>query len=200
MYNISPTKWRTIRAYHIDKYSRALRKGEVDKGIIPLTDTINRIDEDIVTTSSCYGRILLLKTKEIGEKKIENIYKKWHHPADINEIWREIEKYSGKETLWLLLQSTIIHIKCRRLDKAIKLRNLGIEAGYKYSKILSISDKGITVEISGTERLNIPVKKENLLLITPETKKILKKIYLEMFDRIEKRKTKFIEILKSKNL
>lgn len=200
MYIISPTKWRKIRAYHIDRYARALRKGEVDKGIIPLINTINKIDEDIVTTSSCYGRILLLKTKELGEKSIENIYRKWHHPADINEIWREIDEYSDKETLWLLLQSTIIHIKCRTLEKAIRLRNLGIEAGYKYSKILSISNKGITVEISGTERLNMPIKKGNQLLINLEMKKILEKIYLEMFSRIEKRKINFIEILKKKNL
>ncbi len=200
MTTIPITKWRRIRRYHLDKYARALRKGEVDDGIIPLTNLINKIDPDIVTTSSCYGRILLLKIRDLGEKRIENIYMKWHHPIDIDVLWREIERYTGGETLWLLLQSTIIHIKCRTLDKAVKIRNLGIEAGYKYSKILSISQKGITVEISGTERLNMPVKSGDKLLIKPEMRETLKMIYLEMFNRIENRKKRFMEILKNKNL
>jgi len=200
MLNINPNKWIRIRKYHLEKYIRALRKGEVDKPIVPLLDLLNEIDEDIVTTSSCYGRILLLKTKNIGEKSIENIYRKWHHPADINEIWKVIEEYDDTDLLWLLLQSTIIHIKCRTLEKAIWIRNMGIQAGYKYSKILSISDKGITVEISGTERLNMPIKKGSVLYINPEIRELIKNLYLEMFDRIEKRKVKFIELLKNKNL
>ncbi len=200
MIQINPNKWRRIRTHHLNRYARALRKNEVDQGITELTNLINSIDPDIVTTSSCYGRILLLKLKNLGEKRIENIYMKWHQPPPIQEIKRYIEKYNGDEMLWLLLQSTIIHIKSRTLSKAIWIRNLGVKAGYKYSKILSISDKGITVEIAGTERLNMPIKKGRETFIKPNMYNLIEKLYFNMFDRIEKRKNKFIELLKNKNL
>ena len=192
-------KWSRIRRHHIARYYRALRKGEVDDGIRELIEHINRFSDDIVTTSSCYGRITLLKLKRLGEKSKSNFLYKWHHPADIDEIWRKIVEFEGNEVLWLKIQSTIIHVKCRTIDSATKIRNLGIMAGYKFSKILSISENGITVEISGTERMSLPVKIGGVMLIKGEFKNILKDVYNEMFKRIEDKKMRFINLLKKEN-
>jgi len=192
--------WREIRHRHIVSLTRAYRKGLVDEGIIPLIEEINNYSEECVTTSSCYGRIVLISFRYIGDKSLSSFYRKWHEPVDKDILWREIIGYKGRHPLWLLLQSTIIHVKCRTLDKAIELRNLGLEAGYKYSKILSISNRGFTTEISGTERLNLPVKKENKTLINEEFMEYFSEIMNEMFERIEIKKNRLIEILKNKNL
>jgi len=192
--------WREIRRKHIISLTRAYRKGLVDEDIIPLIKEINNYSDDCVTTSSCYGRIVLISFRYIGDKSLSSFYRKWHKPIEKDILWREIHRYKGRHTLWLLLQSTIIHIKCRTLDKAIELRNMGLEAGYKYSKILSISSRGFTTEISGTERLNLPVKRGDKILINEEFMEYFSEIMKEMFERIEIKKNRLIEILKNKNL
>ena len=192
--------WKDIRRQHLTAFTRAYRKGLVDKGIIPLLNAVNNYTEDCVTTSSCYGRIVLIAFRHIGDKSLSSFYRKWHGPVDKEIIWREIQNYRGEYPLWLLLQSTIIHIKCRSLKIAIEIRNKGLEAGYKYSKILSISPRGITTEISGTERLNLPVKIGDKILINKDFMEYFSKIMNEMFQRIEIKKIRLIEILENKNL
>ncbi len=192
--------WREVRRKHIASLTRAYRKGLVDKEILPLLEAINTYSKDCVTTSSCYGRIVLISFRYIGDKSLSSFYRKWHGPVEKEVVWREILNYHGEYPLWLLLQSTIVHIKCRTLEMAIKMRNLGLEAGYKYSKILSISSRGFTTEISSTERLNLPVKSGEKLLVNKDFMEYFSKIMKEMFERIEIKKNSLVEILKNKNL
>ncbi len=198
--DIDPGKWERIRRYHLYKLAYAYRHGYVDKGIIPLIEAINNYSSDCVTTSSCYGRIVLLKLIKIGMKDKSIFYKKWHEPIKKEILMEAIYSYKDDTPLWLVLQSTIIHIKCRTLKMSIWLRNLGLESGYKYSKLLSISTRGFTTEISGTERLNLPLKINNKILVKEEFLEYFSKISDEMFRRIEIKKNRFIEILKNKNL
>jgi tRNA wybutosine-synthesizing protein 3 len=192
--------WERIRERHLAELERAYENGLVDLEINPLLEAINNYSKDCITTSSCYGRIVLIASRHIGDKSYSSFYRKWHHPIDKEDLWREIINYRGKRTLWLLLQSSIIHVKCRTLELAIEMRNMGIEAGYKFSKILSISTTGFTTEISGTERLNLPVNKGGEILIDRKFIDYFPKITNEMFQRIEIKKNRLIEILKKKNL
>lgn len=192
--------WKRNRKRALRKLAREIKKGIVDKDILLLLKLINE-NKDFVTLSSCYGRVVLLETEhDVGDKLGSIFYKVWHKPVSSKELLNSIHNYNGNKTLWLQLQTTILHVSTYDLDKAIKFRNLALKAGYKHSKILSISKHGITIEILGSERLDIPVVKNGKILINKEIIKIIEKLIFIMFNRIEKRKNRFIELLKKKNL
>lgn len=187
--------WIEIKRKHIEVLTRDYLIGRVDRGIIPLLNTINQCNS-LVTTSSCYGRIVLLEMPESGDKRECEFYRVWHHPIEPVELREAILEYNGSKPLWLMAQSTILHVKARCLDKALLLRNLAVSSGYKYSKILSISSKGITVEIKSTERLNLPVKIGNKILINENFYEVFHEIELKMFNKIKSKMIRLIENLK----
>ena len=135
------------------RYLRDLRKmiqdGEVDLRII---DTLNILNskEDYYTTSSCAGRIILIELEEIGGKKSSNFIFKSHEKVDYKDIWKIINDYTGTKMIFLIVNSSIIHVVCKDLESAKKLINISKESGFKYSSIFSLSDK-IIVEIRSTE-------------------------------------------------
>lgn len=200
MVEVDPKRWALIREYHLNRFERARARGEVDEGLIPLIEAINSFSEDVVTTSSCYGRIVLIKLSKIGLKDASIFYRKWHRPVSYDELMDAVLSYEEKDPLWLMLQSTIIHIRCRSLPSAVLIRNLGLQAGYKYSKILSISLKGITVEVAGSERFDIPVKVNGEVVVKDALIKYALSLSHAMFKRIESRISRFMNLLtKSKS-
>ena len=52
----------------IKKLEKAHDAGEVDKGILPILNIINK-SENYYTSSSCFGRIVVLEIPDIGDKK-----------------------------------------------------------------------------------------------------------------------------------
>jgi|Deesub1362B_J571_1020462.scaffolds.fasta_scaffold00003_440 tRNA wybutosine-synthesizing protein 3 len=188
---IDKKRWRQNKKKALYKLSRDIRKGRVDREIIPLLKAINELD-DFYTLSSCYGRVVLMEIENIGDKSAGEFYKAWHSPPPIDELIKEASEYQGDKMLWLLIQSTILHISTHDLNKAIEIRNLALEAGYKYSKILSISHKGIVIEVLGTERLDIPIYIYGKKILNLDYLYFLQNVIYEMFDRIENRKERFI--------
>lgn len=136
------------------------KKGKTDEKIIPLIKLINSKD-DYFTTSSCSGRIVLWKG---SGKKDETEWLKVSHNLIDDNFFKDI-----KETglTWLRLEPFILHVCCKDLDSANNLLNQS-QQFFKKSSILSISNK-IIVEIKGSEFLEIPLMKDNKLLIRQET-------------------------------
>jgi len=195
MFYVDKRAWLKRRRQALQKLARDLAKGRVDEGLIPLLEAINS-HKCFYTLSSCYGRVLLLEIEKIGIKTAGEFYRSWHWPVTLNEIIEAARDYRGDKSLWLMVQSTILHVSTYNLDLAIRFRNLALNAGYKYSKILSISRRGIVIEVLGTERLDIPIKIKGEWIVNLDNLKIVEDYIKQMFFRIEKRKNRFIELLK----
>jgi len=138
----------------ISKLKYAKKENKVDIDIILIIDLINSYDE-YYTSSSCYGRIVLLELPEVGDKKNAKFLGKWHRKIEKNEFLDAIKK-SSKGQVWFLVQSPIIHIFSKDLDSGDKLVKKAISCGFKNSGFRSIK-KNIVVEITSTERIDAPV-------------------------------------------
>jgi tRNA wybutosine-synthesizing protein 3 len=142
------------------KLQKAKKEKGVDEGIIPVLDLINNLDY-YYTSSSCFGRIVLLEIPVIGDKKNAVFLGKWHRKIKANEILKSFEK-ADKGLLWILAQSPIIHIGAKTNIAADKILKTAIACGFKNSGLKSL-DKNIIVEIASTERLDSPVGKDGKL-------------------------------------
>jgi len=137
-------------------------EGEVDEEILPIVEKINS-NPDYFTTSSCAGRIVLIEMPDLGDKEAAEFLGKWHREVRVEEVIAEFSKAKNNTTVFLLAQSPIIHIRCRNLESAVKLRNIAVESGLKYStlKSLTLSSKNepikVVVEILSSENIHVPV-------------------------------------------
>ncbi len=132
------------------------KKGDIDERIKKVLDRINKTD-NYFTTSSCSGRIVLLKK---GERKNEC---EWlyvtHDLADKKKIWKALQKAKGN--VFLKMESLILHISCRKLSDAEKLLLL-IRKKFKRAGIISM--KKLSIELMGSDLLNLPVVEDKLLI------------------------------------
>ncbi len=152
----SSEAWGAYRAHHLRRYLEARRQGEVDVPIIPLLDLINK-QRDMVTTSSCSGRVVLLET-DISEKKRESaFYRKWHRPVTTDEVWDALDSYSGEQILWFKVDPFILHIGFQHMQTALDVIRLARSAGFKIAGIQACDSAKIHVEIRGIDSMAVPV-------------------------------------------
>ena len=139
------------------------KKGDIDKLVIPLIDKLNSFD-DYFTTSSCSGRIMIIKPSEV-KKDVEWLFCS-HEIVDAEELIRKIHDFAdkNKDQLWFKIEGFILHIACRDMEAADKLLKLVKRIGLKRSGIVSTSNK-IMVEIISSETLETPISKNNELLV-----------------------------------
>jgi tRNA(Phe) wybutosine-synthesizing methylase Tyw3 len=146
------------------KLQEAVSQDLVDEEVIPLLSSLNEID-GVVTTSSCSGRCQLITVPGTGDKLSSAVLGKWHGPVNVDDLLEAVSKWNGKGELHLLFQPLLLHIRTRDIGTAAKIRNLGQDAGLKFSTIRSIkldgngdpAPWGPVVELLGTERMEIPV-------------------------------------------
>lgn len=137
------------------------RKGKLDEDIRPIIDLINS-NKNYYTTSSCSGRILLIKIPHEAKKhECEWLFVS-HKYITVNDIKEHIRL--TKHPIWLKVEPAIIHVCCNSLKDAKLLLKLVKEAGLKKSNIISIS-KRIIVEIVDTEYLNMLIARDNKLIV-----------------------------------
>ena len=148
----------------------AKNEKKVDDDIISILDIINDF-EDFYTSSSCFGRIVLLEIPSIGDKKEAKWIGKWHRSIKSDEILKVL-KNANKGQLWILAQSPIIHIVAKTNNAADKILKTAILSGFKNSGIKSIGRK-IVVEVCSTERLDSPVGLDGNLYCDDEYLKLI---------------------------
>ncbi|MCK4670427.1 MAG: hypothetical protein KAT43_04445 [Nanoarchaeota archaeon] len=135
------------------------KKGSIDKKIKGLCGKINKL-KNYYTTSSCSGRIVIIKT---GKKKNEYKWLYISHIKITRKAYDKIEKTYNKiwkdkkllKTCWIRFEPAIMHVSCDSIDDAQKLLDLARNTGFKLSGI--ISAKKNVVEIRASERLDIPI-------------------------------------------
>ena len=96
---------------NLDKSS----EGKIDKEIEPLCNTINK-KEELVTTSSCSGRISIVRNESTKTKSAWEF--KSHYQINLEEI-KHLEL--PKEDTALKMEPFIIHISTDKIDNANKI-------------------------------------------------------------------------------
>ncbi len=139
----------------MESLRKALADGKVDGDIIPLLEKINSL-ENYFTTSSCSGRISVMEMPHFGDKVNSVWLGKWHREVTLEEVMEAIGRHE-KGQLWFLVRSPILHVSARTMEDAVRLLNLAIGLGFKYSNIKSVSHKKLLVEIRSTERMDVPL-------------------------------------------
>ena len=175
------------------KLQKAQKEKKVDEGVQPILYIINESD-DYYTSSSCYGRIVMLEIPNIGDKRAANFLGKWHRTIDVNELLDASRKAKIGQ-IWLLSQSPIIHITTKTNEAADKLLKTAIACSFKNSGIKSLK-KRIVVEVCSTERLDIPVGKDGVLFCSREHLELLTNISNEIFKKSTKKLQKFEKSLR----
>lgn len=137
----------------MEKLREALRKGEVDKPIIPLLDKINRM-RDYYTSSSCSGRIMLLS--EGKSKKESEKYRRWHEEVSKEEFWKAVGSYKGSNPLWLRVEPLILHVVARSIERAFEFVDLARKCGYKRVGVQRIRGAYL-IEMMGSDYVSIPL-------------------------------------------
>lgn len=170
---------------YLEELKKVIEEGEVDLRII---DTLNILNskKDYYTTSSCAGRIILIELEEIGGKKESNFIFKSHEKVKYQDIWKIINDYNGGKILFLIVNSSIIHVICKDLDAAKRLLNVSKESGFKYASIISFGEK-ITVEIRSTEKMDVPLIKDGIVYPSEEYVKMIVEMANQMIDRTKKK-------------
>jgi tRNA wybutosine-synthesizing protein 3 len=164
----------------LDQLTKAINANQVDSGIQPILDIINNSDE-YYTTSSCFGRIVLLEIPTIGNKKEAKFLGKWHRTIELNDLLSSI-KNAKEGQIWILSQSPIIHIAAESDKAAEKILKIAIACGFKNSGIKSTGKK-IIIEILSTERLDSPIGNNGKVFCNNEHLDLLIKISNEIIEK-----------------
>lgn len=155
----------------LNKPDKSLAK-QIDKAILPLVRIINS-KSFFYTTSSCSGRIILMK--ETGKKQENAFLFRTHEKNTLKEIKKAIDsaakKYKG--TIYLKHEPCIMHVACRNLEMAIKLVSVARSAGWKKSGVFSIKKDKVMCELVSTEILSAPVMNKGEMIVSDKYLKIL---------------------------
>ncbi|WP_297073016.1 hypothetical protein [Thermococcus sp.] len=154
------------KARAMESLRRALEEDKVDHDIIPLLEKLNAL-ESYFTTSSCSGRISIMEMPHFGDKLNSVWLGKWHREVSVEEVLVAVRKHKSGQ-LWFLVRSPILHVSARTMEDAVRLLNLAIGLGFKYSNIKSVSHKKLLVEIRSTERMDVPLGENGELWVSEE--------------------------------
>lgn len=147
-------------------------KGTIDEKCIPIINTINR-HEDMVTTSTCSGRVSVFLEGikdgdgiKIGAKGKEG---RWifvtHNAEDLDSWYKSVDfKYCPDEHFTALVNTNsrfilykfeplILHVKCRNLETANTLYTTAMNCGFRESGIGNNNIVAIRISI----KLDIPI-------------------------------------------
>lgn len=178
-------------------------KGTIDEKCLPLMRIINT-DKDMVTTSSCSGRVsVFLEGKkeavlQIGAKGNEG---RWifvtHDSADLDGWYENVDFTYGAPieadatTRYILykFEPLILHVKCRDLESANALYTAAMGCGFRESGIGTNNIVAIRISI----KLDIPIGYYDatndtlVLMVNKEYLKMITKLSLDRFQENERK-------------
>ena len=105
--------------------------------------------------SSCSGRITVVDAPMPWHRKGSTVVFKKHSTIEESEVSSVILPNSPLSRLWLVATGPILHVSTLTLREALAMLRIAREAGMKHSGILSISRRGIYLELKTGVRLTI---------------------------------------------
>jgi len=160
--------------------------GEWDEKIKALCEKINN-KENYYTTSSCSGRIVLLKS---SDKKIENAFLfRSHEKLVFKDFKKVLKKIDYNGIVEFQQTPCILHVACRTIEDAFEIVRLAKLAGWKRSGIMSVDKKNrrVMVELHSTESMSFPIMHKKNLLVSEDYIKIVICIANSKLERVWKK-------------
>lgn len=152
---------------------------QIDEKIRKLVEKINKT-KDYYTTSSCSGRIVLVKSLK---DKAENVFLfKTHERINFNDFKKIIKEINYPDLVYFKQEPVILHVACRNLGGAEDLLDKARDSGFKKKGIITTRSR-IVVELIGSEKLELPIIDKNKLLVDDEYLKLLIKEANERLER-----------------
>lgn len=149
--------WGEFRKQRLRDFDEALAAKKVDEGIIPLLKKINK-NENLVTTSSCSGRIVLLEFDLNRRKQTAKFYAKWHREVGVEEVESAVSGYTKKPPLWFKVEPFILHVSARDYGAAEAFMARARRAGVKRGGMQGAGKGRVAIEIQGTAWMAFPVE------------------------------------------
>jgi len=160
--------------------------GEWHEKIKALCEKINN-KENYYTTSSCSGRIVLLKS---SDKKIENAFLfRSHEKLVFKDFKKVLKKIDYNGIVEFQQTPCILHVACRTIEDAFEIVRLAKLAGWKRSGIMSVDKKNrrVMVELHSTESMSFPIMNKKNLLVSEDCIKIVICIANSKLERVWKK-------------
>jgi len=149
------------------------RKGSIDEALIPWVTLINEYPLTY-TTSCCSGRIAIIEQPGAAEIKKEGL--EWIHMShipitDFDEIKNKIKNRiksntNSKSTIYFKFEGCIAHFCVENLKLGKKLFDLSRQVGFRNSGISIGANAKFTIQIRGTNSLEVPLSNGDTLLGT----------------------------------
>lgn len=157
--------------------------GEWDEKIADLCNKVNK-KTNFYTTSSCSGRIVLLKASE--EKQPGAFLFRTHNKVSFQEFKRVLEKVKYDGLVEFQQTSCIMHIACLTLEDAQELVTKAKLAGWKRSGIMA-TGKRFMVELHSTENMSFPIMNNKIILVDDNFLKLIVEIANNKLERVWKK-------------
>jgi tRNA wybutosine-synthesizing protein 3 len=129
-----------------------------------LCSFVNSLPE-FFSSSSCAGRIMLLKVDESESKKEAAFLARWHRKITPSEAWGELQRKAGAPEVWLKQEPFILHLGTNSLENANRILECMKLAGIKRGGIMLARPEKFLLEIVGTQNISLPVKKGNRIIV-----------------------------------
>ncbi len=146
-------------------------KQSMDRKIKKLCDKINK-KKQYYTTSSCAGRVVLIKAQE---KKGPGLFLfRSHNKITLSELKKQLNKIKSKEKgfVYFKQEACILHVACTDLQAAQNLLNKAKFAGWKKSGFIA-SNKRIVCELMSSEKIELPIINKGEILVSDDYLKLL---------------------------
>jgi len=157
------TKFSMQRAKALKQLADARKEGKADDDIADLVDLINA-NEDLYTTSSCAGRIVVLQTPKEHDKLKSEWLGKWHREVTLQDLQDALKKHD-RDVAYLQSECPILHVVARDIEAAEKILFAAQQSGFKRSGIQAINPERVLVEICSTEILEVPLAENGKRLV-----------------------------------
>ncbi len=170
--------------------------GKWDDKIVGLCEKLNKMD-DYYTTSSCGGRVVLIKSLD---KKASDVFLfKTHDKIGMSGLKKALENagagYDG--LVEFKMSGCILHVACSCLEDAQKLVDKAKLAGWKRSGIMTsgISGGRIIVELLSTENIEFIIMKNGKVLVDDDFLKLIVGMANKRLERVWEKIKKLEKLL-----
>lgn len=158
------TRFEMLKKHNAAEFEKSVKEGKADEKMVSLCGFINSL-QNFFSSSSCAGRIMLLKTDASESKRKAAFQAKWHRKVQFSELVEKLEKKNSAQELWFKQEPFILHFGARNLENANKILECCRLAGIKRAGIMVAEQEKFLLEIIGTQNISLPVKKKNKLLV-----------------------------------
>ena len=114
------TRFEALKQWHKGTLEKASGEKKADGPILPICSFLAET-KNFFTSSSCSGRIALIKIDRGQTKKEASLHRRWHSPASLEEFWNAVNENTDREELWLKQEPFILHIGARDLENAKRI-------------------------------------------------------------------------------